>query len=195
MMSRRVAALLCFGWLVPSAAHATIVIAMPEAELVRAADAIFVGTVLEVAAHLDEGGRIMTQAHIQVTRAVRGVKRNAVVTLEYPGGRLANGLAAFVDGTPKLAVGDRVFGFAERHAATLRPLGLRYGVLRVHGDGRGDEFVTRDTDGLVLVDRTGKPQSEGITQVRGVALEVLVKRVESHLRALGVVPGDDGVAR
>ena len=179
----------------PVAARATIVIAMPEDELTRVAYAIFVGTVLAVSVRLDDGGRVMTRANIQVLRSLRGVKRNAVIAVEYPGGRLPNGLVAHVDGTPQLAVGDRVFGFAERHGATLLPLGLRYGMLRVHGDGRGGYLVTRDTDGLVLVDRVGKPAHQAVATLRGIPLETLIARVQGHLRALGIAPDAEEATR
>lgn len=181
--------------LAPVAARATIVIAMPEDELTRASQAIFVGTVLDVSTGLDAGGRVMTRANIQVLRALRGTKRNAVVAVEYPGGRLPNGLAAQVDGSPRLSVGDRVFAFAERHGAALLPLGLRYGLLRVHADGKGGYLVTRDTDGLVLMDRFGKQPRPGVATLRGVSLEALIARVQGHLRALGIAPADEEATR
>jgi len=177
--------------LAPLAARATIVVALPEDELVQTSDTIIMGSVLALEALAVPGGHVVTQAQIQVLRPVRGAKRNAVVTVRYPGGRLPNGLAAFVDGAPELRVGDMVFAFLESRAGVRTPVGLRYGMLKVRRDTSGAYLVTRDTDGLILVDRTGKAAKPEVAHLRAVPLDDLVARIEKRMRALRIDPATE----
>src|SRR6185436_240395 len=103
-------------------------------------------------------GQVMTHAELKVERGVRGVSDGEFIAMDYPGGRLANGVVSHVPGAPELKIGDRVFTYLRPNAAgALVPIGLRFGVLAVHRGMDGQLRATRHLDGLTFVDKTGEP--------------------------------------
>ncbi len=175
----------------PAAAGATTIIALPEAELVRAADTIVLGTVIDTTTVIDAGGRVATRARLQVYRHLRGAGAGAgeVLTVEVPGGTLKNGLVAHTPGSPALAGGDFVFGFFETTGEVKRPLGLSYGLLRVRRAADGSWRVFRETDGLTMLSPQGGAAAEEAVALRDVPLATLVARIAARLTELGLPPG------
>jgi hypothetical protein len=181
---------LLWVWLWALPASATVIVALPEAELIKKADTIVIGTVIRTETVLHEGGRVATQAWLQVYRGLRGAATESVIRIEVPGGRFDNGLLAFTPGSPALAGGDFVFGFLETHGEVRRPLGMSYGLLRIRKAGDGSWRVFRETDGLTMLSPAGLPAETAVVTIRDLPLETLVRRVEARLRELGIeAPG------
>lgn len=169
--------------LLPRLAAATIIVPLPEPELVARSGTIVVGTVIRTHPVASASGMVVTRADVQVTRALRGARVGAVVTVEVPGGALPDGTAVAVSGAPKLRAGDMVFGFLERHGDAGRPLGLAFGLLAVRPVGAHDLRVFRNLDGLQLMPKDGAVASARTYAIDGERLDDFAARIEQHVRA------------
>ncbi len=177
----------------PLEAAATTIIALPEPALVRRSDAIVVANVVRTDTVIHPGGRVATRATVQVMRTVVGADALEMLTVEVPGGRLANGLVAHSPGSPSLRAGDLVVGFLERSGEVYRPLGLSYGLLRVRKDAAGTYRVYRDTDGLSMMSPEGEPVAPSTVAIADLPLDDLIERVA---REVGTVDlPDPGTVR
>ena len=175
----------------PLGAQASTIVALPEPALIERADVIVFGTVVSTQTLLGEGGRVFTQAELQVQLGLRGARPGDVLVLQVPGGRLPNGVVAEVVGAPRLSDGQLVFGFLERRGDVVLPLGLAYGLLDVHADAKGGYRVDRNLAGLALRARDGSPVSPEAVALRDVPLTELTRRVATRLRELGL-PAPNG---
>jgi len=161
----------------PAPAHATIVAATSDADLVRHADAIVVGVVVHTETRLVARQRIVTRATLTVEQTIYGARVDHVI-LQVPGGVLPNGLEAVVSGVPELRKGERWVAFLERASdGTYRPLGMAFGMVRVRDDGT----VERSLSGLTLVGRGGEPVATTGLDLRGMRFEDYVAGVEGRL--------------
>ena len=177
--------------LAPLVAQASIVVALPEPELIARADTIVLGVVLHTRTVTHEPeGVVATQVDLQVYEGLRGALPGDIITLEVPGGTLENGMLAYSAGAPTFRTGEIVFGFLVSRNGVQRPLGLSYGVLRARPDGRGSYLLYRDLSDLILVTSTGQAVDPATTVVDGVPLAEMVARVTRRLQEIGVpTPG------
>ena len=163
-------------------AEAVVTVALVAGGAVRCGTVVVMGVVVDRVVRVKKGSEIVTQAVLQIHQHIYGAEAMRFVTLEVPGGKLPNGLEAVVSGTPKLAVGDMVLGYFERHGDVFWPLGLAYGVLRVHLNSEGKAFVRRHMDGLRLIrgrDVSGRVQ-----------LLEQPEPLSTYLRRLGEIIGE-----
>jgi hypothetical protein len=176
-------------WLTPLFAHASIVVALPEPELIAKSDTIVFGVVLHTRVVLHEPQHaIGTEVEMQVYQGVRGPKTGEIIVFEVPGGRLANGLVAVASGSPTFSPGDVIFGFMETGGGVRRPIGMSYGILRAQPDKNGRYLLYRELADLILVDPKGAPVDPNGTVIHGLPLEEMVARVNRRLVEIGV-PG------
>jgi hypothetical protein len=173
-----------FKWLsvfvllvIPTIAHASSVVALSEQDLVSRSDVIVMGSVVHTSVGVKGGKEIVTRAVLQINQHLLGAEATRFVTLEVPGGELPNGLKAVTSGAPKLALGDIVLGYLERHGDVFWPLGLSYGLLRVRLNEKGEAFVFRQMDGLYLT-RTSQTSGKINLLQTPEPLKEYVKRIE-----------------
>ncbi len=133
-----------------------MVLDLDDAALLARSDVVGVGSVSQVRAHLSGDGRVVTLATLQLHRPVRGCAEGDALVVELPGGELA-GLAHSVSGAPRLAEGQMIVAFLERHGPVFRPLGLAMGVYYVDGGRAGILSARRHLRGLSLVAPTPTP--------------------------------------
>jgi hypothetical protein len=138
----------------------------------------------------------MTHAELKVERGVRGVSDGEFISMDYPGGRLDNGVVSTVPGSPQLKTGDRVFAYLRPNTAgALVPIGLRFGVLDVHRDMDGQLRATRHLDGLTFVDKTGEPAPNQRFVLRNMSIEDLIGDAQSRMLRLGIKAGTQNQPR
>jgi hypothetical protein len=180
-MQARTAISVAFLLLSPSPSRATTIVAVSEAELTKMADAVVWATVMDSQSYMDAHNRIMTKVQMQVVKGLYGAKTKDMLTVEIPGGHLANGLTATVPGAPRLALGEMVFAFLRAHGKTHRSLGLSFGMLKVHKNALGTYSVSRSTDDLNLVSRQGKSVAAETVRIKDEPLNDLITRVQAHI--------------
>jgi hypothetical protein len=176
----------------PLVARATTVLPPSDDELVARAAVIGLATVQRVDVAFNPYGQVMTHAELLIEQGIRGAGPGEFVVMEYPGGVLPNGLKSTVPGAPTVKVGDRVFVYlsaAPTDATRLRPIGLRYGVLNVVRDAKGQLRASRSVDGLSFVDHEQKPLADTIFEVRNVKVSSLVDDAQQRMRRLHIDAG------
>ncbi len=171
----------------PKSAQGSVVLAVPEAELVAAADIIVFATVAGLAP-VQRDGMTNTKVELQVYRAIRGAEPGDVLTMHIPGGDRGGGITVYVPGAPKLAFGDMVFAFLERRGGVNRPLGMAYGLLEVREVAPGDLRVSRNLAGLTLHTRAGALASPSAFAVKDEKLEDFIDRIAATARREGARP-------
>ncbi|MCK5688629.1 hypothetical protein KAI87_05120 [Myxococcota bacterium] len=200
---RKLAFLLSFVFgLIPVMASASIIVALPEAELTRASHCIVTGAVIRTETFVNKYQQVFTRADFQVYRGILGAKRGDILSIEVPGGDLPGGYKAVVSGVPELKKGRLFMGFFEKHGSQFRPLGLSYGLLRITTDRDGTLRVHRDLDGLAPVNPKGEPVSRAEVQISGENLNNFIARIERYLKPVedftedfNELPANEGVAR
>ncbi len=168
------------------AAWGSVVLAVPEPELARAADVIAFGQIVHTQTEIADG-RVVTHATMQVLDAIWHTTVKSFLELYVPGGNLPNRLVATAPGAPRLKNGDMVFGFFQKLENGVVPLGLSYGLLRVRSTQSGDLRVYRELDGLQFVDRSGNPVSTESIKIADVPLKEFAARIRQHLSSVGPV--------
>jgi hypothetical protein len=178
MLQRRILQVGLVIVLMAAPATASTFVAMDQAELVAASDAVIQGEVLEVYSFWNHGGNaVVTEARILVEEVVAGQAPSEVVVRTF-GGRVGD-YTLEAHGFPTFQEGQRVVLFVHRAPdATLQVTGYRLGEYRV---ARGDhgQLVAYPTleAGVRLVHADGKPapRPEAVpletlkSQIRGVA--------------------------
>ena len=126
---------------------------MSERTLVRAADAIVIGTIAQIETVAGADGAISTLVTLDVEEAVKGhVERR--LTLKQPGGSIG-GRTLWIAGGPRFRTGERQLLFLSAAAdgtARTTALGMGQFVLRPH-PRTGATLAERRVDGLVVGDR------------------------------------------
>jgi hypothetical protein len=167
---------LALTFLLPCSAFATTVLALSDRELAGRADTIAVAHVTAVRTVVHPGGRVATDATLEIQQSLKGVPAGATLTLEIPGG-VVDGMVFTTVGAPSLSPGSLVFGYFEAHGPVYRPLGLAYGLYQVRG---ADWTAHRDLRGLALVTPRGEP-ADGIATTGSEPLAHLLERVRRQV--------------
>jgi hypothetical protein len=176
--------------LLPRLAHATTMVPPSDDEMVSGAQVIALAAVERLEVVISRSGQVMTHAELKIERGVRGVDDGTFISMEYPGGTLANGMKSTVPGAPQLKVGDRVFTYLRPgHSGALLPIGLRFGVLDVHKDLQGQLRASRRLDGLSFIDKLGKPEPTEKYHLQNVRLDALVDDIQARMRRLDIHAG------
>ena len=140
--SRLYAFALMVALLLPTIARATTYQTLSFDELVKEADVIFVGDVVDVHPYtMNVRGRtiIRTRVTFRVSDPIYGTK-SLVEVFDFLGGE-AGGIGMAVEGMPKFNTGDRRVVFAHRDPSINPIVGFTQGLLRVTRDGNGVERV------------------------------------------------------
>lgn len=175
----------CFVLLVSSPVFASTVMLLNESELIQKSDAILLAHVADTKVVIDQYGRIQTHALLHIRKSLRRANQHETVVIQVPGGMLSNGMVAHCPGSPKLKPGDLVFGFLERHEDHFKPLGLSFGLLRVHAiDTQGELRVFRETNGLSFVNQDGHAIEAEKARLQGVPLDSFVARIQNKMAQL-----------
>jgi hypothetical protein len=131
----------------PILARATTYEQLSFDDLVRQADVIFVGDVVDVHPYtLQVRGRtiVRTRVTFRVADPIYGTK-SLVEVFDFLGGE-ANGIGMAVEGMPRFTIGDHRVVFAHR-ALSINPIvGFTQGLLRVTRDANGVERVLASQD-------------------------------------------------
>ncbi len=134
--------------------RATTVIAPTFEELVREADVVFEGEVIETRSRVSvEGGAetIVTDVSFKVASVLKGTP-GPVTVLEFLGGVVGD-RGFKVDGVPTFARGDRDVIFANTSQRLLSPLvRVMYGRVRIVKDGPARQEFVRQFNGTPLRD-------------------------------------------
>jgi hypothetical protein len=131
---------------------ATTVVAPTFEELVRQAEIVFEGEVIDTNARVSverEGETITTDVYFRVSKVLKG-SVGAVTVLEFLGGTVGDRTFR-IDGIPTFARGDRDVIFAAPSLRLISPLvGLMHGRVRVVSDRATNQEVVRQFDGTPL---------------------------------------------
>ncbi len=174
--------------LLPQAALASAVIALPEGELSRRVDTIAFGRIISVRTLVGQSGQVATEADFQVYRSLKGAAAGEVIRIQVPGGE-NQGLTHDVPGSPKLRAGQMWVGFLTRHSDVTRthtPWGMAYGLLPVRRDGSGGFWVKTDTEGLVFAG-PGQQPNDPLLVFDDTKLDEFFARIQLYLQPGTVV--------
>jgi hypothetical protein len=161
---------------------ASTFLAMSQAELVKASDAVVKGTVKEVRSFWEETGRvIVTEAVIEVEEALVGRPEAQVVVRTWGG--TVDGYTVEAHGFPKFQADQRVLLFLEpANGSWAKVAGYQQGHFRVVMDRSGFELaVPTVDDGAHLLSADGRPAPVAKT----VSFETLKSSILEHARRAG----------
>lgn len=143
------------GAVEPSLARASLVEAMDLDALVEEADRVVLARVMAATSFYDDLGQIVTDVTMQVEETLKGDEApGAAITVRRLGGEVGN-VGMRVAGEPSFAVGETVllFGSALDGSATLRPLGMAQGAVRVF-EKEGRRWARSSAAGVAAVRRS-----------------------------------------
>jgi hypothetical protein len=139
------------GFLVAPVA-ATTVIAPTFAELVRDAEIVFEGEVIDTKARVSverEGETIITDVYFRVAKVLKGTV-GPTTLLEFLGGTIGDRTYR-IEGMPTFTIGDRDVIFAAPSRRLISPLvGIMHGRVRIVKDGAMRQDLVRRFDGALL---------------------------------------------
>jgi len=139
-------------------ARASLVEALDLPALVAESDRVLLALVISQQSHYDTQHQIVTDVAMQVEETVKGDEApGAAITIRRLGGEV-DGVGMRVSGEPTFQIGETVLLFGARgaDAATLRPVGMAQGALRIfekdgarwaHSAGNGVSTVRRASRG------------------------------------------------
>src|SRR5262249_34818764 len=106
-------------------ATATIVVPVPDADLIDGAAAIVLGDVTAIESRWDPARRqIFSVITLDVRESLKGDVPLGALTIREPGGRVA-GIQSWIHGSPEFVVGERVLLFLSHNPdGTLRVMHL-----------------------------------------------------------------------
>jgi hypothetical protein len=178
-------ALFCLALLAPLAAEATLLVQLSDEDLVRRADAVVQGEVLEVESYRDAArDRVFTRVTVGVTDYLKG-RGPDEIAVRIAGGVL-DGLEYRVIGAPRFQVGEEVVLFVRTHGDTNSVIGMSQGKLAVVTDAAGERWLERDLGGVALVDAQGHTHHGSNGRLRLADLRALIDRLRP------TVPADGG---
>ena len=175
-----------------SIASAAVVQVSSEAEIIQSSDAIVMGTVASVSAHIQPQGGVITTAEIRVFRSLRGVSPGATVSVVVPGGKLKNGMTSYVAGAPIPEVGEWVVLLLESKADVWTPQGLSLGWIQLQGSEAKGFVAYRELNGLSLVGESGAHVASEPYRIRALDFDRLWLNLKSSLKPMPL-PGNNGV--
>ena len=148
---------------IPSSVRATTYEPLTFDDLVRQADVIFVGDVVDVHPYtIQVRGRtvIRTRVTFRVSDPIYGTK-SLVEVFDFLGGEM-NGIGMAVEGMPKFNPGDHRVVFAHRDQSINPIVGFTQGLLRITRDRNGVERVlTSQGFPMARVESLGGPPTLG----------------------------------
>ena len=140
--------------LVPLAAQATIVRAVPFDEKVENAAAIVVGKCVAQQSRWDDARNwILTYSTFRIEKTIKGQPAREI-TIVTPGGTVGN-VAQEVIGVPRFTTGEENVVFVRNSQAGPTVLFLEQGNYRVRKEDRGESMVIPAVSSAVMVD-TGR---------------------------------------
>ena len=169
--------------------YASTVLALSESALVQSADLVALGKIERVRNYVDLNGQAFTRAEFRITRGVVGPKAGFLVTLEVPGGKLANGMISVVEGAPEFQMAKVALIFAVQNHEVYRPMGLAYGVWDIVQDAKGLTRVVRDQHGLNLVSPVTRDVQAPSASAETELLDVVLARLKNHAALLRAPKG------
>jgi hypothetical protein len=177
----------------PAQALGSTVLALPEGDLARRADAIVFGRVLTTRVLVSTtSAQMATEAELQVYDSIKGPAAGDVIRVQVPGGT-ANGIRQVVPGSPDLRAGQMFVGFLSRHDSIhYTPWGMGYGLLQVVPDPAAGLVVTRELGDVGLMGPNGAledPLAAPPTPLRNY-----LARIRGHLQVVDppALPGPGG---
>jgi hypothetical protein len=148
----------------PRAADASVSVELPLDTLAQRADAIGVFVPLDRHAFW-EGGRIYTEWRLRVDEALAGtLERGDEVSLRTLGG-VVGSVGQWVDGEPRLGMGERTLLFVQHTEHALMVVGRAQGEYRLPLDNSKRERLAPVDAGVLLAPRGGS-----VTQVPARAM-------------------------
>lgn len=162
-------------------AGASTFLAMSQEEMVKQADAVVVGKVLQVSSFRDPSGAvILSEATIEVERTVFGEASGAVVVRTFGG--TVDGYTVEAEGFPKFRNGDRVLVYLSDEVGGIsQVVGYRLGEYKVLRDREGEDVAVPTLERgvrLLAADGTPAPRPRAMRlealedQIRATALRV-----------------------
>ena len=144
-------------WLASVSVEATSYLPVTFGDLVKQADVIFVGDVVDVhsfAMRVRSNTVIKTRVTFRVSDPVYGTT-SLVEVFDFLGGEVG-GVGMAVAGMPKFAIGDRRVVFAHRDSSINPIVGFTQGLLQVRRDASGvDHVFTLEGTPLVRTESMG----------------------------------------
>lgn len=177
MLQRRILRVGLVIALMAAPATASTFVAMDQAELVAASDAVVQGEVLEVHSFWNKGGTaVVTEARILVEEVVAGKADSEIVVRTF-GGRVGD-YHLEAHGFPTFQEGQRLLLFVHRgQDSALRVTGYRLGEYRVARGDRGEMIAMPTLEaGVRLIGRDGLPAP----RPEVVPLETLKSQIRGH---------------
>ena len=156
--------------LLPQLSTAAVVTGKTDLDLFQEADVVALISVLQTETQSTDHG-VITIAHTQVYRAVKGAADLKTLDFAVPGGHLDNGLHSVVAGSPQITAGQLFLGFFTKTGKLYTPWGLSFGLLSVHKD-RGQAWrVSRHMAGLTVLDNLGEHPPKSRYRIDSVLLD------------------------
>lgn len=133
----------------PAPAAATTLAPLTHDQMVDASDLIVEGTVVKTWVESTQNGHVYTRVQLQVEAVLKGdVAIGELVTLESPGGVLADGTVANVGLAARYAVGERtlVYLAEKRHGTMYGTVGMMMGKFTIkQNPADGSDMIVRFT--------------------------------------------------
>jgi hypothetical protein len=168
----------------PGAVTATSYAPVSFEELVKQADVIFVGDVLDVRPFTVSSARgtlIKTRVTFLVRDALWG-SSGTLESFEFLGGEI-NSVGMRVAEMPTFAPGDRRVVFARRESGINPIVGFTQGLLRVSRDAAGiDAVQTSEGQPLARTQDIGRPGTTSLRRERAMPLSTLRAQIVDALR-------------
>lgn len=144
-------------------AHATTLLALDLTSLTKGSSTIVRGTVRSVSSRwTKDGGRIMTDAVLDVTETWKGAAAKEVTVMQ-PGGEVGD-VGQLVHGTVKFKAGDEVVVFLEGRGDRFLLTGMAQGRFKVERSSDGKSIFARqelEGEALFLDPTTHQPTQPG----------------------------------
>ena len=158
VMMRRMASAglgLFLGFVGAAAARASIVEALELQDLIALSDHVVTATAMDVEAHRDPHGRIVTDVRVRIDSHLKGPNSPGDELIVRRLGGILGEIGMRVEGEAVLETGNRYMLFLRDRGPHCRPTGMSQGALRIETMADGRDMVMPGADGLQLVSRDG----------------------------------------
>ncbi len=171
---RYVSILILLGSLgMPSGTPAATLEKLSLGEMADKSTEIVLGRVREIR-YQQRGSIIYTVAKVQVSERWKGAP-SSLVEVNVPGG-VAGGLRQIFPGSPQFQEGyEYVFFLWTGRSGRTQVIGLSQGLFDLKGDGKGQTQVYRGASTETVLDKKGKPVTDGPVQMSLDEMRAFVK--------------------